>query len=403
MLSFWILAALLTVIAVIALLRPLSRQASSVETEPRTAADVAVYRDQIAEIEADRARGLIGAEEAEAARIEIARRLIATSGESFDAHSKPTTSAAPSGPEAPPSGNATTTSGLTAERLFMAVAAAVPAIALALYLSLGSPGLPGRPAAERLAQAPKANADIQDLVARVEARLRAEPGDGQGWDVIGPVYLRLERYLDAAEAFRRSIAILGESPRRLTGLAESTVLASDGVVNEVARKAYQRLIELEPDRIDARFGLALALEQDGDLAAAEAAYARIAEDTPPMAPWRLAIKQRLDAIAERRGAGAAGTAGAVPAPDKSAAEAVAGLPEAQRRETILRMVESLAARLAADGQDAEGWQRLMRSWSVLGDTAKAEAALVSARKALAGNDKALAEINALAKSLGLKS
>jgi len=107
-------------------------------------------------------------------------------------------------------------------------------------------------------------------------------------------------------------------------------------------------------------------------------------------PWRLIVNERLEAIAQRRGAFADGGA-------------LASLPEGQQREAILQMVEGLAARLKADGRDLQGWQRLLRSWAVLGDTGRAEAALADARKALSGDDKALAEINAFARNLGLKS
>jgi cytochrome c-type biogenesis protein CcmH len=406
MLSFWISAALLTTLAVLALVRPLLRTArdGTPELSGRSAADIAVYRDQIAEVEADRARGLISDVEAEAARIEIARRLLA----SADRERADQGSADRDGGERV-AGNAEQTAAQpirpktsdTAQRLFMVVGVAVPAVALGLYAVLGSPTLPGRPVAERLAKAPSADAAIEELVARVEAQLRKNPGDGQGWDVIAPVYLRLERFADAAEAFRRALEIMGESPRRLNGLAEASVLANDGIVTEVARRAYVRLLELEPERTEARFGLALAKEQDGDLDGAEKAYRELAAKAPPNAPWRVFVIERLEAIAQKRGPG--GGAGALPPPDAAAAEAVAGLPETQRRQMILQMVEGLAARLEADGRDLDGWQRLMRSWLVLGDKAKAQAALAQARKALAGDDKALSAIDAFARDLGLGS
>lgn len=385
MLSFWIPAALLTVAVVIGLVRPLSRRRREADgdVEPRSAADVAVYRDQIAEIDADRARGIISDAEAEAARIEIARRLLAAAPDGNDAEARK--AAAP--------GNA---SG----RAFLAVACAIPAVALGIYATLGSPGLPGRPLAERLAKAPSASVGVDELVARVEAQLRANPGDGQGWEVIAPVYLRMERFSDAAEAYRRALDILGESPRRLSGLAESTVLANDGIVTETARRAYTRLLELEPERTDAKFGLALAKEQDGDIDEAEAMYRKLLDGAPPQAPWRQFVAERLAVLAQRRGVSPEAS---VPPPGAAAAEAVAGLPEPQRRQMILQMVEGLSQKLKANGRDVEGWQRLMRSYSVLGEGDKAEAALADARKALSGDDKALAEINAFARALGLKS
>jgi cytochrome c-type biogenesis protein CcmH len=397
MLLFWVCAALLTAAAVLVLTRPLvakSGRAASIAAATNGEASVAVYRDQLAEIENDQARGLISEAEAEAARIEIARRLLASAGTSDTGTSD---------------GAETTAAAVSVhrggERAFLAVAAAVPLVALALYLALGSPGMPGRPVAERLAKAPTAASGVEELVARVEARLRTNPTDGQGWDVIAPVYLRMERFQDAAEAFRRALDLLGESPARLSGYAESTVLANDGIVTEPARRAYQRLIELEPGRVEARFGLALAKEQEGDLDAAEKIYLKLIEEAPLGAPWRQFIGERIDAIAAKRSApaGNAGGAGKGAAPGPAETSVIAGLPEAERRQMIVQMVESLETRLKANGRDPEGWQRLIRSWSVLGDKAKAEAALVAARKALAGDVKAIAEIDAFARSLGLKS
>ncbi len=393
MLVFWVCAALLTAGVVLALTRPLvigARESGQAPAATDADANVAIYRDQLAEIENDKARGLLNEAEAEAARIEIARRLLAAAGP-VDA-----TRAAPVAATAQRTGS---------ERAFFAVACAIPAVALGLYLAFGSPGVPGRPIAERLARAPTANTDVEELVARVEAQLRANPSDGQGWEVIAPVYLRFERFSDSAHAYQRALDLLGESPRRLSGLAESTVLANDGVVTETARKAYVRLLELEPNRAEAHFGLALAKEQDGDLDAADAVYHKLLEEAPIGAPWRQFIGERIDAIAARR-AGPEKPApqqGAGLNPGPAEVAAISGLPDQQRRDVILGMVEGLAAKLKANARDPDGWQRLIRSWAVLGENAKAEAALGEARKALAGDAKALGEINAFAKSLGLKS
>lgn len=382
---FWICAALLTAGVVLALTRPLlAEQSRDASSDAAQASDTAVYRDQLAEIETDCARGLISDMEAQAARVEIARRLIASVGPEGPAESVTISSGAKS----------------SSQRLFLAVAGLVPALALVLYAALGSPGTPSVPVAERLAKQPGIGSDFNDLIARVEAQLRSNPSDGRGWDVIAPVYLRLERFRDAAFAYQRALDLIGETPTRLAGLAEATVLANDGVVTELARKSYVRLLELEPGRVEARFGLALAQEQDGEIASAEATYKSILADAPPNAPWREFVTERLEAIALKRGGEPKGK-GQPPSADAGAA--VAALPDGERRQLILQMVEGLAAKLKADGRDLDGWQRLLRAWTVLGDSTKAEAALAEARKALAGDGQGLAAINAFAKSIGLRS
>lgn len=264
----------------------------------------------------------------------------------------------------------------------LAISAAVPLLALAVYIALGSPGLPGRPAAERTASTSLAGTPVGALVEQVEARLREHPEDGQGWDVIAPVYLRLERFEDAAYAFARAIALLGESAKRLSGLAEAKVMGANGVVGEDARKAFARLLELEPGRPEARFWLAMAKEQDGDLAAAAEDYKMLLAEAPEDAQWRMLVQQRLVAVS---GSAAAGT----------------GAQE--QRKMIESMVAGLAERLKKDGSDVAGWQRLLQSYTVLGRKDAAAAALGQARKALEGNAKGLAEVEAFANGLGIVS
>src|SRR3954469_19247408 len=120
--------ALMTAAAIFAVLWPLGH----VRVTAAAGNDIAVYRDQLAEIARDRAAGLIGEAEAEAARIEVSRRLLAAA-QAGDAHAEPSSS--------------------LWRRRATALAALIilPAGATAIYLTLGSPDLPGEPLAERLA------------------------------------------------------------------------------------------------------------------------------------------------------------------------------------------------------------------------------------------------------------
>jgi len=131
------------------------------------------------------------------------------------------------------------------------------------------PALPDRPLASRLDTSP-AGQGIAALVARVEARLRAHPEDGAGWDVIAPVYLKHRRYRDAADAYGRAIRLLGENTRRLTGYGEALILANNGIVSETARKALERSMARDGTQLKAHFWLAMAKEQDGRMSEAAA-------------------------------------------------------------------------------------------------------------------------------------
>ncbi|MGB6968530.1 MAG: c-type cytochrome biogenesis protein CcmI, partial [Methyloceanibacter sp.] len=236
----WVIFAAMTASVLYVLLRPLAGGGAS--EGPRAAFDATVYRDQLKEVESDRERGLIGPADAEAARIEIARRLLAA-----DAEEK----------KEGDGGGAKRPSN----RVAIGLALILPLLALGFYLVYGSPSLPDQPLVARL-QEPATNQNLDVLVARVEARLRAHPEEGEGWDVIAPVYMGWRRYTDAAEAFRHSIRLLGESPKRLSGYGHALVLANNGVVTEDARKALERAVALDPNLIEPRLLLVIAMEQD---------------------------------------------------------------------------------------------------------------------------------------------
>jgi cytochrome c-type biogenesis protein CcmH len=384
------------------LLAPGDRAAEAAE------GSTAVYRDQLAEIDAEAARGLIGPNEAEAARREIARRLIAsdtqTARQSVAASSHETAS--------------TKLSPRLTPRVAATIGLLVPIVALATYLQTGAPGLPAQPIAARRPAPPTTDPELAKLIGAVEARLKDNPEDGRGWDAIAPVYLRLARYAEAADAYARANRLLGESPKRLAGLAEALILAEHGGrVGPEARAALTRLLLLEPGQVQARFWLAYGKEQDGDLEAAAGDYDKLLADAPQDASWRGMVEERREAV---RSALAGGESSAVRAGGDTGKEAVDSRPgsptagptaadvaaaermsPSERQAMIDGMVNGLSARLEKDGRDLAGWERLIRALMVLGRKDDAVAALGRARQALADEPKALAALADLGKSLGL--
>lgn len=376
----WLAFAVMTAATLAVVLRPLAGAPPAAEA-PGAAVDagtVAVYRDQLDEIEAQRAQGVLEATEAEAARIEVSRRLLSAAEG---------TSHAAAGAQ-------------LVRKLTLPIAALVPVFTLVLYLAYGAPGMPGFPHAKPGAETPLQNVQIGDLVAKVEARLREAPQDGKGWDVIAPVYFKLGRFRDAQNAYQQASRLLGESVARLGGFAEASIFAADGIVTEDARRAYARILELEPGRIEARFWLALAREQDGDLAGAKTEYDKLVAEAPADAPWRASVAERSRLVADR-------LAGKPPAPapgpgsdDVAAAERMS---PADRQRMIEGMVDGLAQRLKQNGRDLPGWLRLVRAYGVLKRTDDARAALAEARKIFADDARAIAELSQLAASMGLGS
>ncbi|MEI9900789.1 MAG: c-type cytochrome biogenesis protein CcmI [Hyphomicrobium sp.] len=383
----WIGFAVLAAAVVWAVTRPLLDPDQS--ATPGNDREIAVYRDQLTEIEAEREQGLLGPAEAEGARIELARRLIRHAEEAKAAGAAPR-------------------SGLAQQAVIYA-AAAIPVVGIGIYLTVGSPQLPARPYATRL-EAPIDQATAGDLVARVEAHLRANPEDGRGWDVLAPVYLRTGDTAAAADAFQRAMRLLGESPKRLAGFARATIMAQDGIVSEPARQAYARLLALDAKAIEPQVWLAIAREQDGDLVGAMGEYRRLLGEAKD--PWTDLLGERLRAVTARlRGGnatapGAPAGPGASPpaaAPPGDAAAGVAAMAPGDRAKFIGQMVDGLAARLKENGNDLEGWMRLVRSYVVLGRREDAAGALASARGHFSGDEKSLAQLHELAESLGLGS
>lgn len=359
-LTIWLAIAAMTAAAIFAVLWPLSRPMSAAASEM----DVAVYKDQLAEIGRDAEAGLIGAPEAEAARVEVSRRLIAASER----------------------GAGTAGEGATRRRRLVAVGAilVIPAIAAVAYGMKGQPGYAGQPLAERQRAAP-APTDMAGLIARIEAHLAANPGDGRGWEVVAPVYLRLGRVPDAVRARSNALRILGATADREADLAEAQTLAAGGVVTAEAKTGFERALALGPGHPKAGYFIGLAAEQDGKPEEARTLWAKLVAEAPAGAPW---IGLLQSEIARLGGP-------AVPAPAAVPAAPPAAPPD------IRAMVDGLAARLAADGSDFEGWMRLVRSYVVLGEAAKAREAASNARQRFAGDADKIGRLDGLVSELGI--
>ncbi|MGO4525573.1 c-type cytochrome biogenesis protein CcmI [Microvirga sp. 2MCAF35] len=358
----WIILLAMTAAAVMAVLWPLSRHyAVARQVDP----DTQFYREQISEIDRDLARGVLLPAEAEAARAEAGRRLLRATGlrgETLMAVGEP---------------------ALRRRRAASTLALSIiPILALATYEIYGSPQSPGQPSAQ---QAPQqaGNIDLMTAVAQIESHLAKNPQDGRGWEVIAPVYLRMGRIDDAAKAYESAARYLPPDAERFANYGEVLVMAKDGLVSGEAQMAFEQAIKLDPASPKARFYLARAAVQDGQVERAKAAYTELLSSSPPDAPWVEAVKQELAAL------GAPQMATVPTGEPQIGPEAIAG------------MVAGLASRLEAQGGTAEEWARLMRSYAVLGQRDKAVAAAQRARESLAQDKDALNTIDMMAQELKL--
>lgn len=271
---FSAIVALMTGAAIIAVLWPLSNARARAGSARE--ADLAVYRDQLAEIERDRARRLIGGPEAEAARIEVSRRLLAAA----DADTMPVL-----------------VPGALMRRRAASLLALVgiPLLAAGMYFSLGSPDSPGAPLASR----PKEGMDVAILVRRVEALLAQNPGDGRGWEVIVPFYLNVGRNDDALKAQQNALRILGPSSEREATLGETLVAVSKGVVTPEARAAFDRAIAMSAKNPKALFFLGLAAQQANKPDEARVIWSSLLESAPTDDSWAFYARSQIEQLGKK--------------------------------------------------------------------------------------------------------
>jgi cytochrome c-type biogenesis protein CcmH len=365
--TLWFVFALMTVAAIFAVLWPLGRAGGG----QREGSEVAVYREQLAEIERDLAAGSIAAPEAEAARVEIGRRLLAA------ARSEP----APDGQ-----------SSLKWRRAAAVLAlVGLPLVAIGVYAPLGSPRLHDFPLAQR-DRAPGMAQSLENMVTQVEQHLEKHPTDGRGWNVLAPVLQRLGRYDDAVRAYRNSLTYNGESAERRSDLGEALSAAAGGVVTAEAKAEFERAHALSADEPKANYFLGLAAEQDGRKDDAASIWRALLARAPADAPWRPLVQSSLARVGGGSGA---------PALSDETIAAAKDMGEGDRGAMIRGMVERLANRLKQNGDDVDGWLRLVRAYVVMGERDKARGALSDAREAVANDAERLRQLNEGLKNLGL--
>ncbi|WP_266019770.1 c-type cytochrome biogenesis protein CcmI [Brucella intermedia] len=370
--GFWLIAALLTLAATLVVLLPLTRRKQAFL--PAEKNDLEVYRDQLREVEADAARGMIDPQSADQARIEISRRIL---------------NAEKSAREAAEAAGKTAPGRLLA---FLAVLA-VPLVAWGVYPLFGKPDMPSMPLAERLS----ASADrgsVDELVARAEAHLAQNPDDVRGWDVLAPIYLRLGRAADAVNAYRSSIRIAGENFPRVLGLGEALATASGGTVTAEAEGFFRKAADLEPNDVRPQFYLAQGEMQDGRMDLAANRLQAFLDKAPADAPWRGQIEQ---AIARLRDPAAVQQQPKGPTADD--VDAASSMSPEDRQAMIEGMVQRLDESLRQNSGDVEGWKRLVRSYMILNRRDAALDALNRGMTALEGESRS--NLESFAAGLGL--
>lgn len=401
---FYAVAGVLALATALILARPLL--AGRTRTESRDARDAELYRDQLAELDRDVARGTISPDEAEGARAEVSRRLIAATHRADEAeplHQAP-------------------------RRLSMAVAVAaavgVPLLGAAFYLVNGAPGMPDLPFASRpgeviagqrptqaeaektvAAQSPAAPAkqtpeqkQYADLIAKLEKIVAKRPNDVEGHRLLANGYMRLGRSADAWRAYRDLIKLLGDKagPDLYTAQIDAMVTAAGGYVSPKAEALLATMQKRFPDQAATRYYTGLMAAQQGDLARAIGIWEKLRADAPKGAAWAGFLDSML-AEARRAQAGggapaapaappAPGAAPTAPGPSQADVKAAQQMTPAQRQAMIESMVKRLEDRLTTQGGSVGEWVRLMNAYKQLGRPDDAKRVYALGEKSLTGSE-----------------
>jgi cytochrome c-type biogenesis protein CcmH len=349
-LIFPFLLALLALLAMLPILLPLLRDGRPVPA--RASYDQAVYRDQLRELDRDVARGLLTETDADASRLEIQRRLLA----SDQIPSKPANLAR---------------SPILAGLVFLLVALG----SVGGYLWLGAPSVPDEPFASRPATAATGTserADLEEAAAKLEAKLRENPSDASGWLLYGRSLATLNQWDKAADAFGHAIELGVTSPDVAADHAEMLVMAAGGTVTPAAETAFNQVLKADPGNGLARFYLATAAAQAGEPLKAIAGWQALLADMPSDSPVREAVGQRIaeaakaaDVPVPELAKGTAPASAGAPGPDAKAMADAAEMPDDQRQAMIRTMVEKLAAKQQTDPGNLDGWLRLGQAYAVL--------------------------------------
>jgi cytochrome c-type biogenesis protein CcmH len=370
--GLWLALGLMTLIAVGLVVAPLVRRAGPAASRRDYA--LRVYRAQLAELAREQDRGLLGEREAEAARLEVERRILA-----LDAAER----------------QARQTALWRGRRHWVSAVVlliGLPALAGGLYWQLGAPSQPAAPFAQRAEERAQLAAaqdrerealrSIETMIARLEARLESDPGDLEASLGLGRAYALAGQFERAAGTYRDAIARHEGVAELHSALGEALVMASGGTVGEEARAAFDGALDIDADDVRARFYAGLAMLQRGEQQGALDAWVTLIEDAPADASWLPDLRRRTAALARDLGLdpdralpasrpASAAEAGAPPGATAEQMRAVEAMSEEERQEMIRGMVDGLAARLEQQPDDVEGWRMLGRSWAVLGETAKA--------------------------------
>jgi len=439
----WLALTLMTSAAAVLIAAPFLRRFDGARAE--TGAELAVYKDQIAEVAREAAQGAIEPESVGAAETEIKRRLLtadrtpATPPRPLSPFERNVAAIAVTGivvlgsvtlyaligrPELP-AGYRTAGRAANADP----VAALVAATRLETDARESGPSLPAASGAAGAGDSPSLPG-VEVMIERLAERLRRQPGDAGGWRMLGWSYFSTERYQEAADAYAKAAALQPDIGALKTAQGEALVRAAGGEVKGEALALFEAALKQDAREPRARFFKGLAKEQAGQKRDALADFIAALKDAGPDDTWAPELRQRVAGLARELGTDVSGLAttaapaagggilpllkrpaGAAPAapatasvdkgPSAADVKAAAAMPPEARNAMIRGMVDGLASRLKAEPRDTDGWIKLMRSRQVLGEADAARQALATALEVFADAPAEQSRLRSAATELGV--
>ncbi|MDX8352292.1 c-type cytochrome biogenesis protein CcmI [Cognatiyoonia sp. IB215182] len=394
---FWLVCIVMTLVVAAIIAGPLVRGGRVAEENP----DIAVYRAQLDEIERDLARDLLAPDEAERARTEVARRLLAAN------RAKTTPNKAGKGSLLTPA----------------LIAAGVLAISVYVYWAIGAPGYPDMPLQARLAASEEMRTnrpgqaaleaaapapppvevpdEYREAIAQLRVIAPTRPDDLEAWSLLASHEVELRNYADAAKAQAQVIAIKGDAVEMIDRqrLLDLMVVAAGGFVSPEAEDVINTILDEDRANIAALYYLGALYNQTDRPDLALRLWRDLVETGDPNNFHIASARAQISDAAFR-----AGVEYALPetrGPTFAQMEAASQLPPEEQQAMIGDMVSGLANRLATQGGPAQDWARLIRSYASIGETEAARAVWEEAQQVFVSSMRGMEILTNAARDAGV--
>lgn len=326
MIVFWLVATLLLACALALLLPPLVRRRSGQAAISRKATNIAVYRDQLRELEQDHAAGVVNREGYEETRREIERRLLDDVGGAEESSH----------------------TGSAGRNAAVVVGAAIPIVAFVLYFAVGTfevllPGRVGAGASAEQGGHSISEDQIRELAGRLASRLEKEPDNVEGWVMLGRSYAALGEFDKAARAYGTAVARAGNDAALLADYADALAMAQGRSLQGEPEKVIERALAIDPQNVKALALAGTARFDRKDYAGAVQYWERILKVAPDNSEFAQSVRS---SIAEAQQLAQSGGAPAVAkGAQKPAGEPASGVA-AKAVSGVVQIAPALATRVS---------------------------------------------------------